>query len=188
AVAVTMPPWSGPHEALLVDGAWPVPAEDRVVSAPTLRAGGPADADALTSLAFRSKAFWRYDNAFMEACRDELCVAPALLRDGLVQLLELDGQIVGFAGIEPLADGVWDLSHLFVAPDRVGHGHGARLFQAVLLQLRANGARRLAVQADPQAGPFYARMGGRPTGTAPSRSIPGRQLPCYEFVVEGASA
>lgn len=30
------------------------------------------DADAISALAFRSKKYWRYDDAFMDSCRAEL--------------------------------------------------------------------------------------------------------------------
>lgn len=177
--AVTMPPWQGADEALLVDGHWPVPRSN--TATPTMRAGQLSDTDVLARLAFNSKAYWRYDNGFMQACSDELRVSANALRDGLTHVLELDGQIVGFASLEPLAARVYDLSHLFVAPERIGHGDGARLMQAVMARLHELDALRLHVQADPQAGPFYARMGGRFVGVEPSLSIPGRDLPCYEF-------
>lgn len=42
-----------------------------------LRAARADEVDGLTALAFRSKAFWGYDDTFMAACRDELRVDPA---------------------------------------------------------------------------------------------------------------
>jgi hypothetical protein len=39
------------------------------------------------------------------------------------------------------------------------------------------GAHRMAIEADPDAAPFYRRMGAKDSGFAPSGSIPGRMLP-----------
>ena len=36
-----------------------------------------ADAPVLSNIAFRAKALWGYDAAFMEMCRDELTITPA---------------------------------------------------------------------------------------------------------------
>jgi hypothetical protein len=42
---------------------------------------------------------------------------------------------------------------------------------------RNMGATRLFIEADPDAAPFYRRMGAVDVGLAPSGSIPGRILP-----------
>ena len=39
----------------------------------------------------------------------------------------------------------------------------------------------MAILADPNAVPFYERMGARFVSHAPSDAIPGRTLPLYEY-------
>jgi hypothetical protein len=39
----------------------------------------------------------------------------------------------------------------------------------------------MAILADPNAAPFYERMGARLVSQAPSDAIPGRMLPLYEY-------
>ncbi len=41
----------------------------------------------------------------------------------------------------------------------------------------------ILVQGDPNAARFYRRMGGVETGSMPSASIPGRQLPLFEITI-----
>ena len=41
----------------------------------------------------------------------------------------------------------------------------------------------MTIEADPDAAPFYRRIGARDVGTAPSGSIPGRELPLLELVL-----
>ena len=53
---------------------------------PRIRRARPADAAALSRLAYDSKASWGYDDAFMEACRDKtenaLSVLDECMNDG----------------------------------------------------------------------------------------------------------
>jgi hypothetical protein len=39
------------------------------------------------------------------------------------------------------------------------------------------GADRMVIEADPDAAPFYRRIGAKDCGLVPSGSIPGRMLP-----------
>ncbi len=137
------------------------------------------DCDALSELAYASKASWGYDDAFMAACRDELTVRPADLERVRVRVHVADaGLLDGFAGLE--GD---ELIWLFVAPDRQRGGVGAALFADACALARANGITRLRVEADPFAAAFYERLGGALRGEVRSGSIPGRVLPVYEFAV-----
>lgn len=47
-----------------------------------IRRARPDEADALTDLSMRSKRSNGYDDAFMEACREELTVTPKRLAEG----------------------------------------------------------------------------------------------------------
>ena len=48
-----------------------------------IRDASPGDCEALSALAFSSKAHWGYDDAFMAACRDELTVLRTISDHGL---------------------------------------------------------------------------------------------------------
>ena len=137
------------------------------------------ECDALSELAYASKASWGYDDAFMAACRDELTVYPADLERVRVRVAVDDaGRIEGFAGL----DGD-ELIWLFVAPAQLRTGVGAALFADACAIARAKGVAQLRVEADPFAAPFYERLGGVLQGEKPSGSVPGRVLPVYEFAV-----
>ena len=138
------------------------------------------DCAALTALALRSKAVWGYDAAFMEACREEPTIRPDMLDSDIVKALEIDGprgsEIAGFYRLK-LEKGVVEVYDFFIDPDHLRQGHGKRLWQALLEDARSYGIATLGVDADPQAEAFYAAMGMRKVGKAPSGSIPGRFLP-----------
>ena len=131
---------------------------------------------ALSALCFRSKAVWGYDNDFMEACRRELTIEPSELRSTSIAVAEKNGRIVGVAQIK-VAGTEADLLKLFVEPTTLRDGVGRDLFVWAADQAASSGANRLVIEADPDAAPFYRRMGAQDCGHAPSGSIPGRMLP-----------
>ena len=148
-----------------------------------LRPATADDATGLSALALRSKGVWGYDRPFLEACKEELTVAPdAVEARRAVVAVDGSGRAVGFATLEgEPPDG--ELGMLFVEPDRIGTGVGAILWRDAVRRAAALGFRLLRIEADPGAAPFYEAMGARVVGTAPSGSIPGRRLPVLLFDV-----
>jgi GNAT superfamily N-acetyltransferase len=139
----------------------------------------------LSALAFASKAHWGYDDAFMEACRDELTVRTADLARRYVRVADDQGSIVGFHGVEHEGREEVEISWLFVDPRVMGRGVGRALVTDALEYARGLGAARVRIEADPNAARFYERLGARRAGATPSGSIPGRVLPVY--VIDVAS-
>ena len=70
-----------------------------------------------------------------------------------------------------------DLQKLFVDPAALRGGVGKALFDWAIDAAREMGASRMIIEADPDAAPFYRRLGARDAGLAPSGSIAGRKLP-----------
>ncbi len=134
----------------------------------------------LSDLAFRSKAHWGYDVAFMEQCRDELTFDAIAIRETWVA--DIDGTLAGLVRVRVEGDEaeVWDL---FVAPEMMGRGVGRALWDHAVTVARGAGATSMRVEADPNAVPFYERMGARVVGAVPSGSIPGRSLPLMQAVI-----
>lgn len=145
-----------------------------------LRPARPAEAAGLSTLALRSKAVWGYDAAFLEACRAELTVTPAMIEAGGLTVAERDGRILGLSRVEIGSDGTAEILLLFVEPGQLRGGIGRGLFAEMEATARAAGAVRLCCGADPGAEPFYRRMGMTRIGEEPSGSIPGRRLPRLE--------
>jgi GNAT superfamily N-acetyltransferase len=75
------------------------------------------------------------------------------------------------------------LLKLFVEPEVLRKETGKALFTWATDIARRMGAHRMIIAVDPNAAPFYRRMGARDAGTAPSGSIPGRMLPKLAFDV-----
>ncbi|GHI99681.1 GNAT family N-acetyltransferase [Streptomyces olivaceus] len=142
------------------------------------------EARLLTELALRSKAHWGYDAAFLASCREELTLDDAELAGRRTAVAERDGGVVGFTTLEgEPPQGV--LGMMFVDPDAIGEGVGRLLFAHAVEAAGTLGFTRFTIDADPNAEPFYAAMGGVPVGTVPSGSIPGRSLTQYLREVPG---
>ena len=142
-----------------------------------LRRAAPDEAAALTDIALRSKAHWGYDQAFMDACRDELTVTAASMRLGENWLAEdAAGQIAGFFRLRAKND-IAEVYDLFVEPDCIGSGLGRLLWDKLEALAAEMNVDTIGIDADPHAVDFYTHMGATVVGEAPSGSIPGRMLP-----------
>src|SRR5688500_13541330 len=92
----------------------------------TMRRAHPAEADRLSALACRSKAYWGYNDDFMEACRADLTLSVDDLLSELVYVLDVQGKLMGFYRLRPQGITVM-LSDLFVEPQAIGCGYGKQL-------------------------------------------------------------
>jgi len=147
----------------------------------SIRSAKPGEGTSLTALCVRSKAHWGYDAAFMRKSAAALLVSEAKIAAGRV-LVAVDavGRTIGVASVVPEGETA-DLELMFVDPPAIGSGGGRMLFAAATAIARSLGAARLTILADPNAAPFYERMGARFVRNAPSDAIPGRSLPLYEY-------
>jgi pimeloyl-ACP methyl ester carboxylesterase/GNAT superfamily N-acetyltransferase len=146
-----------------------------------LRPARPAEAPALSRLALRSKGHWGYDREFLRACEKELTLDGAQLARRPTYVLEHEGTIVGFHGLDlDAADGP-ELEFLYVEPASIGRGYGTTLLRHARAIARAHGRSKMLIVADPHADRFYRAQGAVPIGTRESGSIPGRRLPLFSL-------
>lgn len=153
----------------------------------TLRRARPDEADVLSDLALAAKAFWGYDQAFMESCRAELTFGPDDVARRHFVVAELGGLVVGFYSIDGEPP-VGELGNMWVRPSEIGTGLGRILWQDAMAAAAAAGIEYLEIDADPNAEGFYRKMGAQRVGETPSGSIPGRMLPRMRIRVERRGA
>lgn len=133
------------------------------------------ECDAITELCLRSKAHWGYDAEFMDLCRVELTVTPATLKTRFCRIAT-DNSPVGYVEVS-FDDGELNLEKLFVDPGAMRRGIGRILMDAATGYGRSVGAGEMVIEADPDAVPFYQKLGAVEAGEVASGSIPGRTLP-----------
>ena len=95
--------------------------------------------------------------------------------------LEAD-QIVGYLTMRLHGNGVVELEHLFVEPEKFDHGIGTRLLDAALASAKKSGATELTVFADPNSSGFYLKHGAEIVGEHKS-SIAGREIPMMRIAL-----
>jgi predicted N-acetyltransferase YhbS len=141
-----------------------------------LRPARPDEAELLGELALRSKEYWGYDRAFLDACRAELTLGPEEVQDRRMVVAETGGQVIGFYSLDgDPPEG--ELGHLWVEPGWIGRRIGQELWRHALEQATAAGFSALTIEAEPRAEGFYRAMGAVRVGEMPSGSVPGRMLP-----------
>jgi GNAT superfamily N-acetyltransferase len=155
-------------------------ADGGAAPACAIRPARAAEAELLTDLSLRSKAYWGYDASFLARCRSVMRVKTASIETQPHYVAEFDGRIAGFYGFEPEAEGV-GLDYLFVENALVGRGIGRALWDHAVATARRMGYPALIVVSDPNAEGFYLRMGARRTGTRASELEPERRLPVLRF-------
>ncbi|MEM8775247.1 MAG: GNAT family N-acetyltransferase [Pseudomonadota bacterium] len=147
----------------------------------SLRAAKHKELSELSALCLRSKAYWGYDEAFMRACRDELTLHPADMSENLT-VAELDTVVAGVAKVS-LSENEAELDLLYVDPAFIGRGVGRVLFDWSVQTERKKRAKRLLIDADPNALVIYQNFGAVLIGESPSGSIKGRMLPQLEYLL-----
>ena len=82
----------------------------------------------------------------------------------------------------------WELTHLWVVPSMMRQGIGRALLAHAMLSAREGGASTIAIDADPNAEPFYLACRARREGVvaAPIIGNPARVRPQLSLPVDGS--
>ncbi len=149
------------------------------------RAAQGPDAAEISALALRSKAHWGYSDAFMRQCAPELSYTAPQIDCGeqYFYLCERDRSVLGFYALSQLSAAELELEAMFVAPEAIGQGLGRRLMAHAIEKAKSKGFETILIQSDPNAAPFYEKMGAQLIGKSPSETIPGRFLPSYRLIL-----
>jgi N-acetylglutamate synthase-like GNAT family acetyltransferase len=144
-----------------------------------IRPAKSSEAKFISDLALRSKAYWGYSPAFIEACRHELKYTARDIEKNQFFVAELEGQIIGFFALEIISPTSVELEALFVDPAYINRGYGRKLINSAKSVAKELGCEIMIVQGDPHAKDFYLKAGGKFIGERESASIPGRYLPLF---------
>ncbi|MDR3578171.1 MAG: GNAT family N-acetyltransferase [Anaerolineaceae bacterium] len=118
----------------------------------------PADSAALKEIAILSKGFWGYPQDLMAQWAHSPIITPQSIAAAAVYKAVLETAAVGWYRL-------WDnsktatLDDLWILPAFMRQGIGRSLFQHAVTQARAFGALSIELDADPNAVPFYERLG-----------------------------
>ena len=145
-----------------------------------IRRARPDDAETLSRVAFRAKASWGYPREWLTAWDAALTVSEPYVREHGVFVADAAGRIAGFVAVE--AGPPPEIGHLWVDPEWQGEGIGRALVDRAVRFGRRRGWRSYRIEADPNAVPFYEKLGALKIGDvdAPVLGTP-RTLPVLEL-------
>lgn len=154
-----------------------------------IRLAKPNELAILTTLSLRSKRSNGYDDAFMDACREELTVTVERMEEGEYWVAD-SGGICGCVCFTPdISDkNTAEINTFFIDPDWQRKGVGRLLWEKILERAAQQSITTLMLDADPYAVSFYEAMGFETIGETPSGSIPGRVLPRMSIKLTKSSA
>lgn len=150
-----------------------------------VRLARPDDATRLTSVALEAKASWGYPQAWLDRWTDELTITRRYIEQHAVWVAEEDQHVLGFAAVER-TEGHLTLGHLWVRPGHHGRGVGRLLIETAVEHAAREGHGSLEVVSDPNAAPFYERLGGRLSGWVDAGfGEVDRRLPVFRIPIRG---
>jgi GNAT superfamily N-acetyltransferase len=138
-----------------------------------IRLAVPSEKLELEQLQLRASLGNAGDRDALLAHPDAIALPAEQIANGRVFVSEWRGAIVGFAAVEPGADGESELDALFVDPNMQRRGIGRALIEHCGEFARRQGSRALHVIGNPHAKNFYDECGFEVVGTTETRFGPG---------------
>ena len=141
-----------------------------------LRFARQEEAEQLSALCMRSKAYWGYSEPFLAACVELLRITPGNIDETLTMVAEQGDRLAGVMQLAISGEDA-ELDKLFVDPDFIGYGVGSLLLKQAIRDARDEGALEMYIVSDPFAEPFYLHHGARRVGEIQSEADETRFLP-----------
>lgn len=138
------------------------------------------DAEILTKITKKSKAYWGYSKMQIEAWSSQLTINKTYIETNKVYKLVINDLIVGYYSYIILEENVIQLDNLFLLPNYIGTGLGAFLMNDFLDRCIVLKFQKITLDADPNAENFYKKYGFKIVGQIET-SIKDRFLPIMEL-------
>lgn len=136
---------------------------------------------ALSKLALESKAYWGYDEEFMNKCIPLLTIKSEDYMNTVIFLIEENKEILGFYQLREINKTDIDLDKFFIAPNSIKKGIGRQLFTHAKEKAKELGYKTMLIESDPNASRFYEKQGGKFIGFTISQVNLFRKLPNYSL-------
>ncbi len=152
-----------------------------------IRPAKPDEAEMLSEIAMEAKRYWDYPPEVIDSWHSTLTLGAAQIDLSPPFVAEQDAEIVGFYQLIPDGECI-ELEHMWVKPQYMHKGIGKELMAHAIASAKARGAKRMSIDADPNAAAFYLSCGAYRVGEMHA-PIPGnaqrvRQLLEIDLVVK----
>ncbi|MFJ8530433.1 GNAT family N-acetyltransferase [Bacillus sp. NPDC094106] len=135
----------------------------------------------LSELALSSKATWDYSEEFIQACKEDLTITEAYMKNNYVYVLENEGVKIGFFSFLRTEEDALDF--LYLHPNYKGKGYGKVVWKGVVEKAAELGIKRFTIDSDPNAKGYYMKMGAKLIWETPSTVFNNRTLPLLQYDV-----
>lgn len=139
-----------------------------------------SDHQILTEITKKSKAFWGYSQEQIETWSQFLTLTPLYIETNSVYKLAIENEIIGYYSFLNEEENCVKLDNLFVLPEFIGKGFGRILMEHFFLSLNKVSINKIILHSEPNAEPFYAKLGFIKTGQMET-SIKDRYMPLMEL-------
>lgn len=137
----------------------------------------------LSDIAFKGKSYWNYTIEQLNSWKDELTISKDYINQFEVYKLIDKKQIIGFFSLLEIDSKTIKVDYFFMYPEFIGKGNGKRLIKSVIELSIKKSAKRIILDADPNAQKFYEHFGFIKYDEFKS-SIKGRFLPQMELIIK----
>lgn len=148
----------------------------------TLRRATFDDAEFLSALAIRSKAYWPYPQDYLLKSMAVIHLHAKDIEEWPVYIAEFEGERVGFFALK-IVKGDPRLDHLWIDPRYIKKGFGKILFERAVSEAKGLNWTSFRIAADPYAEEFYLKLGARRIGEIQSSVKPDLFLPLLEYLL-----
>ena len=138
------------------------------------------NAQELTDLTKKSKAYWGYSATQIEFWNEELTITPHYIAETETFVLINGQDILGYYSFVEISPEMVKLDNMFLLPSEIGKGFGRLLMVDFLERLKTRGYTHVKLDAEPGAQKFYEKFGFEVVDKLHS-SIIGRFLPVMEY-------
>ncbi|GAA4790135.1 hypothetical protein GCM10023231_17550 [Olivibacter ginsenosidimutans] len=134
----------------------------------------------LSEIAFKGKSYWNYGIDQLNLWKDDLTISKNYIENNDVYKLIIKHKIVGFFSLIKSENDAVKLDYLFMFPEYIGQGNGKYLLNKAIEIAKEMNAKKIILDADPNAEKFYEHFGFKKYNELES-SIKNRFLPQMEL-------
>jgi len=144
------------------------------------------DSIILSTITYKSKAFWGYDEAQLEKWKKELTITETYIEENATYKLIVGEKIAGYYSLLKVENEPVKLDNLFLLPEYIGKGFGKFLLLDCVNRAKHLGFKRMILDSEPNATGFYENFGFEVYNLLES-SIKDRFLPQMELDLDSIS-
>jgi len=128
-----------------------------------IRPAKPDEAAMLSEIAMEAKRYWDYPPEVMDTWHSTLTLEAMHIDLSPPFVAEENSEVVGFYQLIADGDSV-ELEHMWVKPQHMNRGIGKQLIAHAISSAKARGAKKMSIDADPNATAFYLSCGAYRVG------------------------